>query len=258
MTKQTIFSIIIVLLAIAGGVWLTIWAKHYKPVVNPIPVVTDSGESKYLVTKEPQMISIAEDSYLFGIGGSYPQFSQADAAFNKEIADTITGGVADFKTSVNADYQARLATGGDEFQKEFAQGGMYTYEVKAEVIQSNDNYISALIRISGYSGGAHGYHNIITFNYNVERHEHVDISDLQPMYFIAGSAQEKLKEKFRSEGGLDVNIESMISDGTDEKNPENFKNFTFIPGSFTLYFSEYQVAPYVFGEQQVTLEIAEA
>ncbi len=253
--KKTISSIIIVILAIAGGVWLTIWAKHYKPVTNLIPVATDSEESKYLVTKEPQMVSVAEDSYLLGVGGSYPQFSQADAAFNKKIADTITGGVTDFKTSVNADYQARLATGGEVFQKEFAEGGMYTYEVSTDVVQSNDQYISVVIRSAGYSGGAHGYHNIITFTYAVERHEYADISDFHPMYFIAGSAQEKLKEKFRSEGVLDSNIEAMISDGTDEKNPENFKNFTFVPGSLTLYFPEYQVAPYVYGEQQVTLDI---
>ncbi len=257
--KKTIISIIIIIIAAGAVIGLTIWSKTYHQIeIGDNLLETDQEVSKYLVTKEPHMISIVEDSYLLGIGGSYPQFAQADASFNKKIADTITVGVTDFKTSVDADYKARLETGGDDFAEQFEGSGVYTYEVTTDIVQSNDNYISAIIRIAGFSGGAHGYHNIITFNYNVERHEYVDISNFQPMYFIAGSAREKLKEKFRSEGVLDANIESMISDGTDEKNPENFKNFTFIPGSFTLYFSEYQVAPYVFGEQQVTLEIAEA
>lgn len=85
MTKQTILSIIIVIVAIAAVIGLTVWATKHKPTEpgNNTPVVTD-GESKYLVTKEPQMVSVTEDSFLLGISGSYPQFSQADAAFNKK------------------------------------------------------------------------------------------------------------------------------------------------------------------------------
>lgn len=264
--KKTIFSIIIIIIAVGAVTGLTIWSKKHVPVA-PVPnPVTTSDESKYLVTKEPQMVSVAEDAYLFGIGGSYPQFAQADASFNKKIADTITAGVTDFKTSVNADYQARLATGGDAFQKEFAEGGMYAYEVITDVVQSNDSYISTVIHVEGYSGGAHGFHGVMTFNYDVKNKRELHITDFGTLEDFSEFARNELKEKFLKDGNYDANVESMMRSGTDPKNPENFQNFTFITvgdvedgsaeDTVTLYFGEYQVAPYVYGEQMVVAPIS--
>lgn len=266
MTKQTIFSIIIVILAIAGAVWLTVWSKKHVPVMPGTNPVVTSDESKYLVTKEPQMVSVAEDSYLFGVGGSYPQFSQADASFNKKIADTVTAGVSDFKTSVNADYQARLATGGDVFQKEFAEGGMYTYEIKTDIVQSNDWAISTVIHISGFSGGAHSFQNVITFNYAVKKQKEMSVTDFSAsLADLSEFVRTSLEEKFKKDGTFDGNVRLMLQEGTDPKKPENFQNFTFITegnvedgsaeDTVTFYFPPYQVAPYVYGEQIVVAPI---
>lgn len=218
------------------------------------PVVTQSEESHYLVTKEPQMISVAQDSYLLSVSGSYPQFMQADAGFNQKIATMVTGGIADFKKAVNDDYQARLKIGGDEFQKQFEQGGMYTLSWKAEIVQSNDRFISVIIRQEGYTGGAHGYHLITSYNYDVKNNKELMITDFMSLADASAQSRIQLKEKFQENGGFDAVVESMIDDGTESDSSENFKVFTFIPKSLTVYFPEYQVAPYVFGEQQVVLD----
>lgn len=253
--KKTIFSIIVIIIAAGAVIGLTIWSKKHVPVASVTNPVTTSDESKYLVTKEPRMVSVAEDSYLFGIGGSYPQFAQADAGFNKKIADTITAGIADFKTSVNTDYKARLETGGDDFAEQFEGSGVYTYEVTTDIVQSNDNYISAIIRIAGFSGGAHGFRGMMTFNYDVKKQQEISITNFLSLADVSTQSRAQLKKHFQDDGSFDTDIEPMMNDGTDPSKSENFESFTFIPENLTVYFSEYQVAPYVFGEQVVTIDL---
>jgi hypothetical protein len=92
MNEKTIFSTFIIVIVAGGLTGFTIWSKKHPipvPIQNP-PVTTSTDESKYLVTKEPTMVSVAEDSYLLSITGSYPQFSQADQSFNDMVKATIT------------------------------------------------------------------------------------------------------------------------------------------------------------------------
>ena len=99
--KKTIISTDTVILFIAGMVMLLLW-KH-KPVVVPVqPAVVAP-----LITHEPTMVSLNEDSYLFSITGSYPQFSQVDDAVNKEIKERITHDIVDFKSSANSLYKSQ-------------------------------------------------------------------------------------------------------------------------------------------------------
>jgi hypothetical protein len=156
---------------------------------------------------------------------------------------------------VNADYKARLETGGDAFQKEFAEGGMYAYEVITDVVQSNDSYISTVIHVEGYSGGAHGFRGVVTFNYDVKKQQEISITNFLSLADVSTQSRVQLKKKFQKDGNFDATIESMMNDGTDPSKSENFQSFTFIPESLTVYFSEYQVAPYVFGEQVVTIDL---
>jgi hypothetical protein len=252
MKHKTLLTFVIGILGIAAVVVLIVVNKNRPDNVSVTPPsVTDSGESKFLVTKEPKMVSVAEDSYLLGVGGSYPQFDQADTDFNKKIADTVTKGISDFKISANEDYKARVVTGGDEFKKQFEQGDFYTYKVSTDLIQSNDNYISVLIRVEGYSGGAHGYHVASSYNYDVKNHKELSLTDFMTLKKASDESRKQLKEKFSKEENSVP--EEFYIDGTDPSKPENFTVFTFLPKTVTLYFNEYQVAPYVFGEQRVEI-----
>ncbi len=213
---------------------------------------------------EPEMISVDQNSYLLGISGSYPKFSQADESFNKKISDTVMADISVFKENANDNYQARLQTGGDEFQKQFADSGQFTYQVTTEVIQSNNQYVSVLIRAGGFSGGAHGYENIFTFNYDVKNKKEITLADLfsndkNYLKTISGVAQKQLVTKLTTASEqtvLDENMMSMLRDGTDPSKPENFLLFTISDDRVvTIYFSQYQVAPYVYGEQAVEIKL---
>lgn len=212
---------------------------------------------------EPEMISADQNSYLLGISGSYPKFSQADESFNKKISDTVMADISVFKENANDNYQARLQTGGDEFQKQFADSGQFTYQVTTEVVQSSNQYVSVLIRAGGFSGGAHGYENIFTFNYDVKNKKEITLADLfvgdkNYLKTISDIARKQLTEKLTKaseQSVLDENMTSMMLGGTDPAKPDNFKLFTIKNDVVTIYFSQYQVAPYVYGDQTIEMQL---
>ena len=249
--KKTLISILVVMAALTALVFSLKLDKRGTPA--PVGQQPTETPSAYMITREPTMVSVAEDSYLLGIGGSYPQFPQADAAFNAKIAKMVTDEITTFKKSANDDYQTRLQTGGDEFRKEFEQGGMYTMNVKMELVQSNDRYISFVIRIEGYTGGAHGYHTITSFNYDVAAKRELAITDFITLADASAQSREQLKKVFADNSDA-ATFESFAMDGTDPKKPENFANFTFTNDAVKIYFNEYQVAPYVYGEQSTTIQ----
>ncbi len=250
--KKTIVSIIIVVVFVIGLVFL----GRMKPLVLQ-PEVTPSlvPSSVVLITQQPEMVSVAEDSYLLEITGAYPQFPQAGSVFNKRITDVITVETGEFKKYASEDYQAQLTTDSDDlFQKRFEQGEMYTLSWDTEVIQSNDNYISVIIRQESYTGGAHGSRVARSFNYDVKQHRELILTDLMSYEKASQVSRESLKKVFTENGDGEV-FESFALEGTDPKNAENFKVFTMTPDAITIYFNEYQVAPYVYGEQQVVIPI---
>ncbi len=259
-----ILSIFVLFVAVA----ILILAVDGKKVEAPVPAASAPVTNENAVGIAPTMVSIAEPSSIYAITGSYPQFTQADVDFNKKIADGINADVASFTTDASADYKAHLETGGNDFQKEFAKGEYYDFSVTTDVVQSNANFISVIIREEGFTGGAHGFHNLLTFNYDVKNQKEIDLSYFYPndpnyLAEVSTAARTQLATKLAAaaeETTLDDNTESMMEQGTDPSDPDNFSMFTFTgnpstgSGQVTVYFGEYQVAPYVYGEQNVVIE----
>lgn len=258
--KPLVVALIIVVVAIA----ISLVLANKKPVEAPTEnqgVPTELPINNKPITMQPEMISVAEDSYVLGISGFYPKFSQTDDAFNKKIADFVTSGVATFKKEANADYQARLETGGDDFKKQFETGGMYTYQIKTDLVQSNNDFISMTITIDGYSGGAHGYETKTSFNYDVKNKKDITLDYFYPnnpnyLKIISDISRTSLTpqvEKATDQKPLDPFTKEMLTDGTDPARPINFEVFTFTNDILTIYFGQYQVAAYAYG--QFTVDI---
>ncbi|MDB4983932.1 MAG: secreted deoxyriboendonuclease [Patescibacteria group bacterium] len=262
MKHKTLYSIIILVIAIAAIIAIVFLAK--KPVqapsgdqnANQQPNSQDAAVN--LITVAPTSIAVDHDSYLSSVTGSLPQFPQASDSFNKKISDGIMADVAKFNADASADYDAKLKTGGDEFQKEFAdsKNGYYSFSVGSNIVQSNENYISVAVREEGFTGGAHGFHNVFTYNYDVKNKKEIAITDLTTLDNAASRSRAILSKKLAEAANvpkLDQDSATMMEDGTDPTVLENFQQFTFTQASITFYFGEYQVAPYVFGEQDVTI-----
>ena len=246
--KKTIISTVTVILFIAGMVMLLLW-KH-KPVVVPVQAAVVAP----LITHEPTMVSLNEESYLFSITGSYPQFSQVDDAVNKEIKERITHDIVDFKSSANSLYKSQLKERGDAFEQQFAESGGYYFTVQPTIIQSNDDYISFVVRTELFTGGAHPNHGIITFNYDVKNHKELLIQDIASVGFISAYTRNELKKQLLAENSADENLNAMITQGT-EPDAWRFEHFTFVPKAITVYFAEYEVAPYAYGDHTVVVPL---
>jgi hypothetical protein len=56
----------------------------------------------------------------------------------------------------------------------------FPLEISYEIAQANSEFVSALVRYGGYQGGAHGYENTVSFNYDVVNQKIMSLSDLFP------------------------------------------------------------------------------
>ncbi len=262
MKYRTPFVVAVIIILVAVAIALVVANK--KPAEAPMEnqgVPTELPVNNNPVTMQPEMISVTEDSYLLGISGFYPKFSQADQSFNKKIADFVTSGVTEFKKEASADYQARLETGGDDFKKQFESGDMYTYQIKTDLVQSNNDFISMTITIAGFSGGAHGYEVTTSFNYDVKNKKEITLDYFYPnntnyLKIISDASRIQLTQKLTKaseQSLLDGFTKEMMMDGTDPLKPINFQTFTFTKDNLTIYFGQYQVAPYVYGQQSVDI-----
>lgn len=198
----------------------------------------------------------------------YPQFKNAGADFNKKIEDTVMTGIASQKKDSADNWKARYDTQspGEKIPQFPAKGDKFTFNVSWEPTQVNNQYISFVLIISGYTGGAHGYQNMVSFNYDVVNKKEISLAELFPndpnyLKTISAFSVKDLTAQFHTRLNLKTKADEqnfkesvlpMLLSGT-EPVPENFSIFTFTPKTVTIYFSEYQVAPYAMGESKVTI-----
>jgi len=118
-----------------------------------------------------------------------------------------------------------------------------------------ENYISYILYIEYYTGGAHPNHEIYTVVYDKSQNKIIDINDLIKLnpdtlnIFSSISRKDLLQNK-------NIVNSSMMIDGT-VPNIENFSNFVFSKDGIIIFFNYYQVAPYSSGQFEVTIPYKE-
>lgn len=264
--KHTIRNIIIVLVFIACLALLWRTNKTKAPTTDNNAV---ESEVAVLTVK-----TIKEQTPYTDINVQIPQFRNASSAFNGKIEKIITDIITEHKQETKENWQARLETQGpDENLPETPQdpaNRMFLYSNFDLPEQNNNSYISVLMRYGGYTGGAHAYEEVVAFNYDVKNRREVELAELFPndteyLTTISNFTREVLIKRFSENIGDDFSskaqkdsyiknvIEPMVLDGTDPGKPENFANFTFTDKQITFHFSQYQVGPYVWGQQDVVM-----
>ena len=245
------------------GYFLRIKLKEPSPYVVVTPTLP-AGDPGYKEIKTNTTESYAS----FDI--SYPQFTLADAAFNKKIVDAVQAAKTEFAQNAADNWKAYRENTYEEGDPGQFPSDPYPMYVKWELVQATDHYISAIMRIGGYNGGAHGFENIISWNYDVKAQKELTLADMFPndpdyLKTVSDYSRTALTKKLSADIPLDEmtspeerekyiqeSIQPMIDAGT-EPTLQNFSVFTFTDTNITLYFSQYQVAAYVYGEQQVTM-----
>ena len=206
----------------------------------------------------PMSVSyIHQTDSFYNVQVEYPQFNNADAAFNKKISDLITGKIASFKQDAKANYDARKATATPDNPVPDNPTQPFDFIGSWEPAQINNNYISFVVHLYYFTGGAHGVNEVYAFNYDLKNQKEISIMDFlnssqDELDKFAQLASQSVSTQLQSSGmQIDDFMQQMIDAGT-KATVDNYKNFTFNDNSITVYFQQYQVAPGAVGEQDVT------
>lgn len=204
----------------------------------------------------------------------YPYFIKGDENFNVSIENLIKKQIDEHMVISQENWKARYDTQvkGDNIPvTPNKEEDKFSFFSDFEVVQSNSTYISFVLKYGGFSGGAHGYENVVSFNYDVYTDENIKLDYLfpdDPQYLttISNISREYLKKQFAITSEEDKknsdpealkeyvnNMVSMIEDGTEPKE-ENFSVFTFTPDKVKIYFGQYQVGPYAIGMPEVEID----
>lgn len=256
MNKQNIIIVILGLL-LAGAVGALVWifinfnlspkilvTDNSGGVVSSTPSTTPEVEAPKEVIFNSQTFTSSTPSSTISIFYPYLSSASTDAVkddFNSMVSTTINKILAVFQKN-QADTKAPINA---------TSTLMLAYDVK----EQNQNFYSALFGVEQYvAGSAHPSHSFIAVNYDLKNGAVVKLSDLfnpneKYLDFLSEYTSKELlarneKNKFSDE--------EIIKTGTEAKE-ENFSIFNISKEGLVVTFPEYQVAPYVAGEQTVVV-----
>jgi hypothetical protein len=211
-----------------------------------------------------KMIKINEETDYTTATGEYPEFSNASLEFNKKIADIVKNSIKEQSVNSEDNWMSRFETKSpdDKIEKIPNKEERFQLESSVRIIRNDKDVISFILDIYEFSGGAHGNSSIYTFNYNVVNQKEITLKDVSNgdqnfIKKVSDKTRDILKKDLakRAEVDLEDFGSEMLYSGT-EPNEENFSLFTLPEeGKITFHFPSYQVAPYVFGASEVTLDL---
>jgi hypothetical protein len=202
--------------------------------------------------------TVSQVDSFYDIKADYPQFGNMDQAFNDEIKNLVLGKIDTFKKDAKDNWDARNATllPGETFFATPTEP--FDFIASWTQTQMGDKYISFVINMYYFTGGAHGANEIYAFNYDVKVKKEISINDFlgnnqQAFLKLSQLANQQVTLRLKSSGmQMDSFLMQMIREGT---NPtaDNYANFNFTDDSLIIYFQQYQVAPGAAGQITITL-----
>lgn len=198
-----------------------------------------------------QVQKVQEQNKLYQVSAEYPQFSGAPNEFNKNIENYMQQSIAEYKKTVSENWQMRKAN--DSKLGEFPDQ-LWSYTGTWIPTQLNNKYISFLIKVDSFNGGANLNQDMKSFNYDLANKKEVSLTDLfgaNYLSIISKFATADLLSQFEARCKEQACIPTeMIKMGASAQ-VENFNKFTFNDNVVTFYFLKAQVAPGAEGEQSV-------
>lgn len=251
-----------------------------KNLVKEGEIITSIEESA--ITEEDEIVSdsfevkeLNPNNAYVKFDVKYPYFIKGDENFNASIENLIKKQIDEHMVMSQENWKARYDTQvkGDNIPiAPNKEEDKFSFFSDFEIVQSNSTYISFVLKYGGFSGGAHGYENVVSFNYDVYTDENIKLNYLfpdDPQYLttISNISREYLKKQFAVISEEDKknsdpealkeyvdNVITMIESGTEPKE-ENFSVFTFTRNrKVKIYFAQYQVVPYAMGMPEVEID----
>jgi hypothetical protein len=225
---------------------------------TPHNSMTQSPDQAIQVTDDLQLTSqdIKDENpdLYYQIEGSYPKISgetltPSAEKFNQAVSAIVNTELDEFKKYVKED-SIHIKTLPEEMRKNYLD---IDYEI--DLIQPKQTkIISVRISVEGMQAGrAHPYHKTFILNFDFTNGKVLALSDLfKPksnyLKIISDYCQKTLSAKLEDK--------FMISEGT-KPIEKNFTKWNMEADHLLITFDEYQVAPYVYGLQEVEIPYSE-
>lgn len=261
------------------------WSIYKKPVTSGIITTPQEAET----IPDPGLVNpsyiqektLKQNNQYTTVDITYPELKNLDMKENRKIAEFFARFISEHNKVSKENMKARFDTDPENKGKDFStlvlsDEDKYAADGGYTAVQVNDMYISLLYSYGAYQGGAHGFQNLLSYNYDVKNKKALTLSDIlkdkkieqgSVLEFLSEESRKQLLQKFapdveykRSSDDLVYDkdqyefIIQSIYDGT-EPTAENFNVYTFTPDELTIYFGQYQVASYVDGIQEVKISL---
>lgn len=183
------------------------------------------------------VIAINEDTFTAEIKAAYP--AVLDARINRTIRTWVQNSLHEFKTTIA--------------ENSFNPGHWkYMLDIGTSLSGIPGAVLSVKFQVMYFTGGAHPNHFVTCFNFDQESGKDMLLKELfidlpAALETIAQAARDQIRPAL----GDHVD-EQWFMDGT-APTAENYRHFTLSPKGMTFYFPPYQMAAYVYGQQQATV-----
>lgn len=244
------------LLVLVLGGFLIAYAIYSKKTEGPIAI--------NMVNPIIQTISIATTTDYTIVTGSYPQFGDLPMDFNKKIAEVVGQAIVEHsensRDNWNAEQNTTASTSATSTKPRPDE--RFTLDIQSTVVRNDTSAASMIMYINGFSGGAHGYQNIMTFNYDRIHHQEITVQNLSSgdIHFLdklSIVSRTLLQKDLATRASIPTNEvdHDMLNNGTAPL-PINFSTFT-LPNDHQaiFYFAPYQVAAWVYGDSKITVDL---
>lgn len=239
--KKTILLLILLIVLIAAG---AIFLFYNKDLVSTVL----SPQKPVAVTIQDKQIT--DNTKPFVIKITYPEIAGLDD-FNQRAKAIIDKEISDFKTNSLANDEAVKQTDPTTYA---AYPREYELDISYTKGVADSNMVSVIFNVYNFEGGAHGASYFIPLNYNPNSKQEIKLADLfpnQPDYlqkisaFCIKDLTKQVIDKMESVEG------SWIQDGAGPTEI-NYQFFLINKDNLVFYFPQYQIAPGVAGDFEVT------
>lgn len=232
-------------------------AASASPTTTTEPAIsdTDTAETPIQLSKTMQIVSkvekFADPKLSYTVKLKYPliqgsQLSVGAKAFNVAMAKAIKDQMLQFKTTAVLD-QVNMKNLPEELRKD-----SFSLDYDVDIVKpKGSTLISVRFSIEGMQAGrAHPFHAKRVMNFDLATGREISLAQLfkphsRYLQAIAAYSTKSLDDKLKKDAW-------MVASGT-KPDPKNFKNWNLQEDSILITFDEYQVAPYVYGPQEVEI-----
>ena len=199
-------------------------------------------------TVRMEIATLSSSTPVYVIRAEYPRFPDLPD-LTRQVDAFVAEQSQQFAKNATDNWEARNATlRPGETPTDF----QFSLDLTWQPAQVNGRYVSFLMRVDAFEGGANVRQELQAFNWDSGKNQEATLASLfgdDPSYLarVSAYARQVLKANLG-----DSTTDAFLDDGT-KPAIASFKAFTFTDDAISLFFPKYQVAPGAAGEQRVVM-----